>query len=142
MYKAGRYDIKGKQYLKSLEKYYIVDVRLRKLLINKKHSDIGHILENIVYLELIRRGYAVYIGKIGDLEIDFIVERNNEKTYYQVSATILDENMFKREITPLKKIKDNFQKYIISMDEINLNEDGIKHINILDFLQNKENGVR
>ena len=99
-------------------------------------------MENIVYLELIRRGYAVYIGKIGDLEIDFIAERNNEKTYYQVLATILDENMFKREITPLKKIKDNFQKYIISMDEINLNEDGIKHINILDFLQNKENGVR
>ena len=142
LYKAGRYDIKGKQYLKSLEKYYIVDVGLRKLLINKKHSDIGHILENIVYLELIRRGYTVYVGKIGDLEIDFIAERNNEKTYYQVSATILDENTFKREITPLKKVKDNFPKYIISMDEINLNEDGIKHINILDFLQNKENEVR
>lgn len=142
LYKAGRYDIKGKQYLKSLEKYYIVDVGLRKLLINKKHSDIGHVLENIVYLELIRRGYTVYVGKIGDLEIDFIAERNNEKTYYQVSATILDENTFKREITPLKKIKDNFQKYIISMDEINLSEDGIKHINILDFLQNKENEVR
>ena len=142
LYKAGRYDIKGKQYLKSLEKYYIVDVGLRKLLINKKHSDIGHILENIVYLELIRRGYTVYVGKIGDLAIDFIAERNNEKTYYQVSATILDENTFKREITPLKKVKDNFPKYIISMDEINLNEDGIKHINILDFLQNKENEVR
>ena len=142
LYKAGRYDIKGKQYLKSLEKYYIVDVGLRKLLINKKHSYIGHILENIVYLELIRRGYTVYVGKIGDLEIDFIAERNNEKTYYQVSATILDENTFKREITPLKKIKDNFQKYIISMDEINLSEDGIKHISILDFLQNKENEVR
>lgn len=142
LYKAGRYDIKGKQYLKSLEKYYIVDVGLRKLLINKKHSDIGHVLENIVYLELIRRGYTVYVGKIGDLEIDFIAERNNEKTYYQVSATILDENTFKREITPLKKIKDNFQKYIISMDEINLSEDGIKHISILDFLQNKENEVR
>ena len=139
LYKVGRYDIKGRQYLKSLEKYYIVDVGLRKLLISKKHSDIGHILENIVYLELIRRGYTVYIGKIGDLEIDFIAERNNEKTYYQVSATILDDNTFKREITPLKKVKDNFQKYIISMDEINLNEDGIKHINILDFLQNKEN---
>ena len=139
LYKAGRYDIKGKQYLKSLEKYYIVDIGLRKLLINKKHSDIGHILENIVYLELIRRGYTVYIGKIGDLEIDFIAERNNEREYYQVSATILDENTFKREIMPLKKIKDNFQKFIISIDEINLSEDGIKHINILDFLQNRDN---
>ena len=139
LYKAGRYDIKGKQYLKSLEKYYIVDIGLRKLLINKKHSDIGHILENIVYLELIRRGYTVYIGKIGDLEIDFIAERNNEREYYQVSATILDENTFKREIMPLKKVKDNFQKFIISMDEINLSEDGIKHINILDFLQNRDN---
>ena len=139
LYKAGRYDIKGKQYLKSLEKYYIVDIGLRKLLINKKHSDIGHILENIVYLELIRRGYTVYIGKIGDLEIDFIAERNNEREYYQVSATILDENTFKREIMPLKKVKDNFQKFIISMDEINLSEDGIKHLNILDFLQNRNN---
>ena len=95
-------------------------------------------MENIVYLELIRRGYTVYIGKIGDLEIDFIAERNNEKAYYQVSATILDENTFKKEIMPLKKIKDNFQKFIISMDEINLSEDGIRHINILDFLQNTE----
>lgn len=139
LYKAGRYDIKGKQLLKSLEKYYIVDIGLRKLLINKKHSDIGHILENIVYLELIRRGYTVYIGKIGDLEIDFIAERNNEREYYQISATILDENTFKREIMPLKKVKDNFQKFIISMDEINLSEDGIKHLNILDFLQNRNN---
>lgn len=139
LYKAGRYDIKGKQLLKSLEKYYIVDIGLRKLLINKKHSDIGHILENIVYLELIRRGYTVYIGKIGDLEIDFIAERNNEREYYQISATILDENTFKREIMPLKKVKDNFQKFIISMDEINLSEDGIKHLNILDFLQNRDN---
>ena len=139
LYKAGRYDIKRKQHLKSLEKYYIVDIGLRKLLINKKHSDIGHILENIVYLELIRRGYTVYIGKIGDLEIDFIAERNNEREYYQISATILDENTFKREIMPLKKVKDNFQKFIISMDEINLSEDGIKHLNILDFLQNRNN---
>ena len=139
LYKVGRYDIKGKQHLKSLEKYYIVDIGLRKLLINKKHSDIGHILENIVYLELIRRGYTVYIGKIGDLEIDFIAERNNEREYYQISATILDENTFKREIMPLKKVKDNFQKFIISMDEINLSEDGIKHLNILDFLQNRNN---
>ena len=139
LYKVGRYDIKGKQHLKSLEKYYIVDIGLRKLLINKKHSDIGHILENIVYLELIRRGYTVYIGKIGDLEIDFIAERNNEREYYQVSATILDGNTFKREIMPLKKVKDNFQKFIISMDEINLSEDGIKHLNILDFLQNRNN---
>ena len=126
LYKAGRYDIKGKQHLKSLEKYYIVDIGLRKLLINKKHSDIGHILENIVYLELIRRGYTVYIGKIGDLEIDFIAERNNEREYYQVSATILDENTFKREITPLKKVKDNFHKNVSFSEIFDLSEERIE----------------
>ena len=88
LYKVSRYDIKGKQHLKSLEKYYLVDVSLRRLLLGDKNTDIGHILENIVYLELIRRGYYVSIGKVGDLEIDFIAERDGHKTYYQVAATI------------------------------------------------------
>ena len=134
VYKAGRYDIKGKQYLKSLEKYYLVDIGLRKILLGEATSDTGHILENIVYLELIRRGYRVSIGKIGDLEIDFIAERSGEKSYYQVSLSVLDENVFRREITPLQKINDNYPKYIISMDEIPMGEEGINQVNVIDFL--------
>lgn len=134
LYKAGRYDVKGKQYLKSLEKYYLVDVGLRQLLLGDKNTDIGHILENIVYLELIWRGYKVSIGKVGELEIDFVAERGVDKIYYQVAATVLDSNTFAREIAPLKKIGDNYPKYIISMDEISMSEDGIKQIKVIDFL--------
>lgn len=134
LYKAERYDIRGKQYLKSLEKYYIVDVGLRRLLLGDKNRDIGHILENIVYLELIRRGYKVSIGKVGELEIDFVAEIGGEKIYYQVSASVLDSVTFEREITPLKRVNDNYPKFIITMDEIPMNEDGIKIINIVDFL--------
>lgn len=134
LYKAERYDIRGKQYLKSLEKYYIVDVGLRRLLLGDKNRDIGHILENIVYLELIRRGFKVSIGKVGELEIDFVAEIGGEKIYYQVSASVLDSVTFEREITPLKRVNDNYPKFIITMDEIPMNEDGIKIINIVDFL--------
>lgn len=134
LYKVNRFDIKGKQLLKSLEKYYIVDIGLRRLLLNDTHKDIGHILENIVYLELIRRGYNISIGKVGDLEIDFVAELNGDVVYYQVATTILDENTFAREISPLQKIKDHFPKYIISMDEIKIVDNGIKNIYILDFL--------
>lgn len=134
LYKVGRYDVKGKQHLKSLEKYYIVDISLRRLLLGYKTSDVGHILENIVYLELLRRGYTVKIGKVDDKEIDFIAESSGDKIYYQVSASVLDPTTFAREIEPLKKISDHYPKYILSMDEIPMNEDGIKQINIVDFL--------
>lgn len=134
LYKAGRYDIKGKQYLKSLEKYYLVDVGLRRLLLGDKYSDIGHILENIVYLELIRRGYRVSIGKIGNLEIDFVAESGDNRIYYQVAASVLDPSTFAREITPLKKVNDHYPKFIITMDELSINEDGIRQINVIDFL--------
>ena len=134
LYKAGRYDIKGKQHLKSLEKYYLVDIGFRRLLLGNKNADIGHLLENIVYLELIRRGYSVSIGKIGELEIDFIAENDEDRIYYQVSASVLDPATFAREIAPLKKAADNYPKFIISMDELSMNEDGIKQINIIDFL--------
>lgn len=137
LYKVNRFDIKGKQLLKSLEKYYIVDIGLRRLLLNDSHRDIGHILENIVYLELIRRGYNVSIGKVGDLEIDFVAELNGDIIYYQVATTILDENTFAREINPLQKVKDHYPKFIISMDEIKIVDNGIKNINILDFLLEK-----
>ena len=134
LYKAGRYDIKGKQHLKSLEKYYLVDIGFRRLLLGDKNTDIGHILENIVYLELVRRGFTVNIGKIGDSEIDFIAESGGSKIYYQVSASVLDPGTFAREITPLQKIPDHYPKFIISMDEVPIDENGIKQLNIIDFL--------
>lgn len=134
LYKAGRYDVKGKQHLKSLEKYYLADIGLRKLLIRNKHSDIGHILENIVYLELLNRGYKVSIGKVGALEVDFVAENYEDKIYYQVSASILDENTYQREIAPLKAIKDNYAKYVITMDRIPINDDGIRQVNVIDWL--------
>lgn len=134
VYEANRYDIKGKQHLKSLEKYYVVDVGLRKLLLGSKNTDIGHALENIVYLELIRRGFAVSIGKIDDLEIDFIAEKDGDKEYYQVSASVLDPATFEREITPLRKVSDNYPKYIITMDEFSSNNEGIRQVNVIDFL--------
>ena len=137
LYRAGRYDVKGKSHLKSLEKYYLVDVGLRVMLLGDKNADIGHILENIVYLELIRRGYTVSIGKVGDKEIDFIAMNGGDKLYYQVAASILDPATFEREITPLQKIADHYPKFILSMDELPMSEDGIKQVNIIDFLLEK-----
>ena len=134
LYKTGRYDVKGKQHLKSLEKYYLVDISLRRLLLGDKTTNLGHILENIVYLELIRRGYTVTIGKVDDKEIDFIAESSGDKVYYQVSASILDPTTFKREIEPLKKVNDHYPKFILTLDEIPMGEDGIKQMNIVDFL--------
>lgn len=136
-YSVDRYDIKGKQLLKSLNKYYLVDVGFRKIISKDQKPDVGFVLENIVYLELLRRGYKVYIGKINDLEVDFIAEKGDNKIYIQVSATIIDPNTFDREIRPLEKINDNYPKYIITMDELPLNKDGIKQINIIDFLMNE-----
>jgi predicted AAA+ superfamily ATPase len=137
LYKVGRYDVKGKQHLKSLEKYYLVDVSLRRLLLGDKNADIGHILENIVYLELLRRGYTVSIGKVEDKEIDFIASSGVDKIYYQVAASILDPATFEREIAPLKKVTDHYPKFILSMDELPMGEDGIKQVNIVDFLLEK-----
>ncbi|MBU9737658.1 ATP-binding protein [Diplocloster agilis] len=134
LYKAGRYDVKGKQHLKSLEKYYLVDIGLRRLLLGNRNVDIGHLLENIVYLELLRRGYKVSIGKVENLEIDFIAESGGDRIYYQVAASVLDPGTFAREIAPLKKVNDYYPRYILSMDEIPMNEDGIKQLNIVDFL--------
>ena len=134
LYKAGRYDVKGKQHLKSLEKYYLVDVGLRRMLLGDKNADIGHILENIVYLELRRRGYTVDIGKVDDKEIDFIAEIGGDKVYYQVAASVIDPATFEREIAPLKKVNDHYPKFIISMDELTMSDEGIKQVNVIDFL--------
>lgn len=137
LYRVGRYDIKGRQYLKSLEKYYLVDQGLRRMLLGDRNADIGHVLENIVYLELLRRGFEVYIGKVGELEVDFVAEKAGDRIYYQVSASVLDPSTFKREIEPLKKINDHYPKFMITMDEVPMGEDGIKQINIIDFLLEK-----
>ncbi|MDK9711714.1 ATP-binding protein [Acidaminobacter sp.] len=134
LYKAGRYDVKGKQYLKSLEKYYLVDVGLRRMLLGDRSADLGHILENIVYLELLRRGNKVSIGKIDNNEIDFVAEFGGDRVYYQVAASILDPATFEREIAPLKKIADHYPKFILSLDELPMGDAGIKQVNIVDFL--------
>jgi hypothetical protein len=135
IYKANRYDLKGKMFLKTLEKYYIVDIGIRNRLIGLRNTDYGHVLENIVYLELLRRGYEVTIGKIGSLEVDFVASKPNEKIYYQVSATIMDEKTRVRELRPLESISDNYPKYILTMDQTVFNDySGIRVKNIIDFL--------
>ena len=120
--------------MKSLEKYYIVDIGLRNLLLGERTRDIGHILENIVYLELLRRGYQVSIGKLDLLEVDFIAQKEDKRIYYQVSATVLDEKTYEREFAPLKKINDSYPKYVLTLDEFPMGEDGIEQKNIIDFL--------
>lgn len=136
IYKVPRYDIKGKEILKTLEKYYIVDTGVRNIMLGFRNSDFGHVIENIVYFELIRRGYDVAIGKNDTSEIDFVVTNSNDKKYYQVTYTMLDEDVKKREITPLKNVKDNYEKIVLTMDRLysNTTEDGIKIKYLIDFL--------
>lgn len=134
LYKAPRYDVKGKQHLKSLEKYYVSDISLRHLVLGSRNRDIGRILENIVYLELVRRGFSVRIGKMGEMEIDFVAVNGSKKEYYQVAASVLDPTTFEREFTPLLKIKDHYPKFVITMDDLPSGMEGIQQINIIDFL--------
>lgn len=117
VYRADRYNIKGKEYLKSLEKYYAADVGLRNFMLGKKAMDVGHILENIVYLELLRRGYSVYVGKIDAFEVDFVAQNQNGNTYIQVAASVRDSSTLERELKPLKMIKDNYVKMILTLDD-------------------------
>lgn len=138
IYQAKRYNIKGKQYLKTLEKYYVVDIGLRYMLLGKRSTDVGHILENVVYLELIRRGYDVYVGQSGDAEVDFVAMNSEGIIYFQVSASVRDEKTLERELASLKKINDNYPKYILTLDNDPVADyDGIKRINALDWLLNK-----
>ncbi|MHB8962384.1 MAG: ATP-binding protein [Saccharofermentanales bacterium] len=135
-YKADRFDIRGKQHLKTLGKYYIVDPGLRNMLLAGSASDLGHLLENVVYLELLRRGYKVNIGKLDEREVDFVASSNEGLTYFQVAATVLDSTTLLREIEPLKKIPDHHQKFLLTLDDFisNQNYDGIHQINVLDWL--------
>jgi predicted AAA+ superfamily ATPase len=135
-YKVDRYDIKGKNFLKTLSKYYIVDLGLRNNLLASSESDIGHQIENIVYLELIRRGYQVSIGKLTDKEVDFVAKSQEGLSYFQVSASVLDENTLKRELAPLQAIRDNHPKTLLTLDEIGAgsNYEGIQQKNLLQWL--------
>jgi len=137
-YKVSRYDIKGKQYLSSGVKYYVADIGLRYYLLGTKQTDVGHILENVVYLELLRRGHEVFIGKVGDGEVDFIAIDENGKSYYQVAYTVMDENTLKRELSALEAIKDHNPKYLLTMDYMPLTSyNGIKQLNVLEWLLGK-----
>lgn len=135
LYKAGRYDIKGKQYLKSGEKYYLADIGLRYYLLGKKQADLGHILENVIYLELLRRGYQVHIGKVDNAEVDFIVTNEEGIEYYQVALSVHDEVTFQRELNSLDRINDHNPKYLLTLDyDPPASHNGIRQINALDWL--------
>jgi predicted AAA+ superfamily ATPase len=136
-YKTVRYDIKGRQHLKTLGKYYLVDTGIRNMLLPGPSQDLGHLLENIVYLELLRRFRRVYTGKLDEKEVDFVVDHGSgEFSYYQVAATVLDQNTLKRELDPLQRIKDNHPKYLLTLDEIipQASYDGIRHLRLIDWL--------
>lgn len=133
--KVSRFDIKGKQYLQSGEKYYATDVTMRYSILGRRNIDAGHILENIVYLELKRRGYKVYIGKTGEKEIDFVAENKEGFTYFQVAYTTREKSTLERELAPLQDINDHYPKYILTMDIDPIADyNGIKKINVLDWL--------
>lgn len=132
---VGRYDVKGKQLLKTLGKNYIIDMGFRNMLLGYRDADRGHIIENIVFLELIRRDYRVYIGKIGECEVDFVAEKPNVKLYIQVTESMLSPETRERELRPLRMIPDNYEKVVLSMDRSFVaSYDGIKALNLIDWL--------
>ena len=134
-FSVGRYDVKGKQLLKTLGKNYIIDLGFRNMLLGYRDADRGHILENIVFLELLRRDYRVYIGKIGETEIDFVAEKPNDKAYIQVTESMQSPETRERELRPLRMIPDNYEKIVLSMDRSFINSyDGIKSVNLIDWL--------
>ena len=135
IYQAKRYDIKGKQYLKTLDKYYVIDIGLRYMLLGKRGMDAGHILENVVYLELLRRGYDVYVGKADSFEVDFVAQNQDGNHYYQVALTVRDEATLAREIRPLQMLQDDYPKVILTLDDDPSRDiEGIKIINARDWL--------
>ena len=136
VHEVSRYNIKGKEFLSTLSKYYVADLGLRQMILGNRNIDMGHILENIIYLELLRRKANVYVGQFDKNEIDFVVINSNEVEYYQVALTVLDENTLKRELAAFKNIKDNYPKYLITLDDLlpNTDYEGIKVINALEWL--------
>lgn len=136
LYAAPRFDIKGKELLSTNEKYYVIDLGLKNITTTNKHeSDLGRKLENIVYFELVRRGGKVYVGKHNDREIDFVVQKaNNEREYYQVAYTVNDEKTFNREISAFDRIRDNYAKFLLTLDYDNMSINGIRKVNVIDWL--------
>jgi len=135
LYQVPRYDVKGRQLLRTGDKYYVADIGLRYFLLGTKAADLGHILENVVYLELLRRGFEVRVGKVGNTEVDFIVHNQNGTEYYQVALTVRDEATLRREITPLDSIADHHPKYLLTLDDDPpADYNGIRQINALDWL--------
>lgn len=138
VYQAKRYDIRGKQHLKTLEKYYAVDIGLRYFLLGRSHADTGHLLENVVYLELLRRGYQVFVGKWDELEVDFVAVHQEGTLYVQVAATVRDESTLQRELRPLQRINDHYPKVILTLDDDpNADYAGIRRLNALEWLLGK-----
>jgi predicted AAA+ superfamily ATPase len=134
-YDIKRFDIKGKEVLRTMGKFYIVDIGLRNYLLGFRDRDRGHIIENIVYFELLRRGYDVAIGKIGNTEIDFIATKTDDKIYIQVTESMDNESVRERELTPLTKINDNYEKIVLSLNPgLDNSYDGIKSINLINWL--------
>ena len=136
VHEVSRYNIKGKEFLSTLSKYYVTDLGLRQMILGNRNIDMGHTLENVIYLELLRRKGNVYVGQFDKNEIDFVVINSNEIEYYQVALTVLDENTLKRELDAFKNIKDNYPKYLITLDDVMVNTDydGIKVVNALEWL--------
>lgn len=135
VFSVGRYDVKGKQLLKTLGKNYIIDMGFRNMLLGYRDADRGHILENIVFLELLRRDYRVYIGKVGETEVDFVAEKPNDKVYLQVTESMQSPETRERELRPLRMIPDNYEKIVLSMDRNFITSyDGIKSLNLMDWL--------
>lgn len=138
-YPAERFDIVGKEILKSNKKWYIVDLGIRNYILPRKNYDLGFSIENIVYFELLRRGYKVNIGKYANSEVDFVAQKNGVLTYFQVTADMTNESTFDREMTPLKNIKDNYEKIVLTLDKFSVgNYEGIKVINLIDWLLEKD----
>lgn len=134
-YRANRYNIAGKQHLKTLEKYYVVDIGLRYMLLGSASTDVGHILENVIYLELIRRGFEVYVGKLGELEVDFVAIDSKKTVYFQVATTVRDEATLQRELASLERINDHYPKFILTLDEDpEADYNGIRRVNALEWL--------
>jgi hypothetical protein len=139
-YRVDRYDIKGRQHLKTLGKYYIVDTGIRQMLLSQGSLDIGHLIENIVYFELRRKGNRVNIGKLAQQEVDFVASGPDGIVYYQVAATVLDAGTLRRELEPLEKIADHYPKILLTLDEIGSGADhnGIRQMNLLTWLLKKD----
>ena len=138
IYQVKREDLQGKKILKYDEKYYLCDLGFRQAIIGNNQRDITRVIENIVYMELLRRVYEITIGKVGDLEVDFVCKKQNKPIYIQVSYLLTNEETIEREFRPLKNILDNYPKYVVTMDDVDMSHDGIEHLNLVDFLLGDE----